>query len=84
MQLQKKKVTESKERKAILECLIEISMNRRGDGMHRKISNSVKDRDEELSFFRDIQKREKDEIASLLQPVSNEFEVNGKIQEHER
>lgn len=59
-------------------------MNRRGDGMHRKISNSVKDRDEELSFFRDIQKREKDEIASLLQPVSNEFEVNGKIQEHER
>ncbi|XP_022848772.1 uncharacterized protein LOC111371092 [Olea europaea var. sylvestris] len=76
------KVTESKERKAILECLIEKSMNRRGEGMHRKISNSVKDRDEELSFFRDIQKREKDEIASLLQPVSNEFEVNGNYGLH--
>ncbi|KAL2469437.1 Uncharacterized protein Adt_37573 [Abeliophyllum distichum] len=52
-------------------------MNRRGEGMPRKLSNCVKDRDEELSFFRDLQKREKDEIASLLQPVSNEFEPNG-------
>ncbi|CAI9776150.1 unnamed protein product [Fraxinus pennsylvanica] len=52
-------------------------MNRRGGSMPRKIYNSVKDKDEELSFFRDIQKREKDEIASLLQPVSNEFEANG-------
>ncbi|KAL2463411.1 uncharacterized protein Fot_53067 [Forsythia ovata] len=52
-------------------------MNRRGEGMPRKLSNCVKDRDEELSFFRDLQKREKDEISSLLQPVSNEFEPNG-------
>lgn len=37
-----------------------------------------KDKDEELSFFRDIQKREKDQQVgfSLLQPVSEEFEAN--------
>ncbi|EYU41089.1 hypothetical protein MIMGU_mgv1a017630mg [Erythranthe guttata] len=35
------------------------------------------DKDEELSFFRNIQKREKEQAASLLQPVSEEFEANG-------
>ncbi|KAI3470160.1 hypothetical protein Pfo_026823 [Paulownia fortunei] len=56
-------------------------MNRRevGEGFHapRRISNCLRDRDEELSFFRDLQKREKDQVASLLQPVSDEFEANG-------
>ncbi|XP_012837557.1 PREDICTED: zonadhesin-like [Erythranthe guttata] len=41
------------------------------------ISNCIKDKHEELSFFRDIQKREKEQAASLLQPVSEEFEANG-------
>ncbi|EYU24268.1 hypothetical protein MIMGU_mgv1a025170mg [Erythranthe guttata] len=41
------------------------------------ISNCLKDKDEELSFFRNIQKREKEQVASLLQPVSEEFEANG-------
>ncbi|KAL8048841.1 hypothetical protein ABFX02_07G093300 [Erythranthe guttata] len=41
------------------------------------ISNCIKDKDEELSFFRNIQKREKEQVASLLQPVSEEFEANG-------
>ncbi|KAL0456358.1 UNVERIFIED_CONTAM: hypothetical protein Slati_0975000 [Sesamum latifolium] len=56
-------------------------MNRKeaGEGFRapRRISNCFKDRDEELSFFRDLQKREKDQVASLLQPVSEEFEANG-------
>ncbi|EYU41094.1 hypothetical protein MIMGU_mgv1a019277mg, partial [Erythranthe guttata] len=33
------------------------------------------DKYEELSFFRNIQKREKEQVASLLQPVSEEFEA---------
>lgn len=57
-------------------------MNRRevGEGFRapRRISNCLKDRDEELSFFRDLKKREKDQVASLLQPVSDEFEANGE------
>lgn len=46
-----------------------------GGGGGRMIN---KDKDEELSFFRDIQKREKDQQVgfSLLQPVSEEFEAN--------
>ncbi|XP_011091749.1 uncharacterized protein LOC105172109 [Sesamum indicum] len=57
-------------------------MNRKevGEGFRapRRISNCFKDRDEELSFFRDLQKRQKDQVASLLQPVSEEFEeANG-------
>ncbi|KAK4425005.1 hypothetical protein Salat_1694100 [Sesamum alatum] len=56
-------------------------MNRKeaGEGFRapRRVSNCFKDRDEELSFFRDLQKREKDQAASLLQPVSDEFEPNG-------
>ncbi|KAL8048844.1 hypothetical protein ABFX02_07G093500 [Erythranthe guttata] len=43
----------------------------------RMISTCIKDNDEELSFFRNIQKREKEQVASLLQPVSEEFEANG-------
>ncbi|KAK6146325.1 hypothetical protein DH2020_020194 [Rehmannia glutinosa] len=57
-------------------------MNRRevgdeGFGAARRISNCLRDKDEELSFFRDIQKREKDQVGSLLHPVSDEFEPNG-------
>ncbi|PIN00882.1 hypothetical protein CDL12_26618 [Handroanthus impetiginosus] len=43
----------------------------------RRISNCFKDKEEELSFFRDLQKREKDQVGSLLQPVSEEFEPCG-------
>ncbi|EYU41054.1 hypothetical protein MIMGU_mgv1a017972mg, partial [Erythranthe guttata] len=43
------------------------------------ISNCIKDKDEELSFFRNIQKLEKEQAASLLQPVSEEFEANGEL-----
>ncbi|EYU41058.1 hypothetical protein MIMGU_mgv1a018183mg [Erythranthe guttata] len=39
------------------------------------ISNCIKDKDEELSFFPNIQKRKKEQVASLLQPVSEEFEA---------
>lgn len=54
------------------------SMNPR-DGFRgaKKISDCWKDRDEELSFFRDIQKRGKEQV-SLLQHVSDEFDANGK------
>ncbi|XVF63396.1 hypothetical protein PTKIN_Ptkin09bG0084200 [Pterospermum kingtungense] len=34
-------------------------------------------RDEDLLLFRELLKREKDRIATLLQPVSEEFEPNG-------
>ncbi|KAH6770338.1 hypothetical protein C2S52_015141 [Perilla frutescens var. hirtella] len=58
-------------------------MNRRdaSDVFHkpRRISNCFKDRDEELSFFRDLKNREKDQTACLLQPVSEEFEANGSF-----
>ncbi|KAL9162496.1 hypothetical protein ABFS82_07G093500 [Erythranthe guttata] len=52
----------------------EVTEGFRARGM---ISNCIKDKDEELSFFRNIQKREKEQAASLLQPVSEEFEANG-------
>ncbi|KAL7106087.1 hypothetical protein ACP275_07G089200 [Erythranthe tilingii] len=52
----------------------DVSEGFRARGM---ISNCIKDKDEELSFFRNIQKREKEQVASLLQPVSEEFEANG-------
>ncbi|KAL7106213.1 hypothetical protein ACP275_07G098000 [Erythranthe tilingii] len=52
----------------------EVTEGFRARGM---ISNCIKDKDEELSFFRNIQKREKEQVASLLQPVSEEFEANG-------
>ncbi|XP_012833077.1 PREDICTED: uncharacterized protein LOC105953942 [Erythranthe guttata] len=52
----------------------DVSEDFRARGM---ISNCIKDKDEELSFFRNIQKREKEQVASLLQPVSEEFEANG-------
>ncbi|XP_020537056.1 uncharacterized protein LOC105639486 isoform X2 [Jatropha curcas] len=42
-----------------------------------KGSNGRKDRDEDLLLFRELHKREKDSVASLLQPVSDEFEPNG-------
>ncbi|KAL9162502.1 hypothetical protein ABFS82_07G094100 [Erythranthe guttata] len=47
------------------------------------ISNCIKDKDEELSFFRNIQKLEKEQAASLLQPVSEEFEANEWNREEE-
>ncbi|XP_047979238.1 uncharacterized protein LOC125221156 [Salvia hispanica] len=51
-------------------------MNRREA---RGISNCFKDRDEELSFFRDLKKREKDQSPSLLHPISDDFEPNGSF-----
>ncbi|KAJ9176053.1 hypothetical protein P3X46_011403 [Hevea brasiliensis] len=36
--------------------------------------NGRKDRDEDLLLFKELHKREKDRLASLLQPVSDEFE----------
>lgn len=40
---------------------------------------SSKDRDhEDLLLFREMHNREKDRLVSLLQPVSDEFEVNGE------
>ncbi|KAJ4824763.1 hypothetical protein Tsubulata_024395 [Turnera subulata] len=38
--------------------------------------NGRKDRDEDLLLFKELHKREKDRQASLLQPVSDEFESN--------
>ncbi|XP_021275551.1 muscle M-line assembly protein unc-89-like isoform X2 [Herrania umbratica] len=35
------------------------------------------ERDEDLLLFRELHKRDKDRIATLLQPVSDEFEPNG-------
>lgn len=50
-------------------------------GGRRKMSaplpNSSKDRDEDLVLFREMHKRDKDRVVSLLQPVSDEFEPNG-------
>ncbi|GFZ11290.1 hypothetical protein Acr_22g0006880 [Actinidia rufa] len=37
----------------------------------------VLDRDEDLVLFREMHRKEKDCIVSLLQPVSDEFEANG-------
>ncbi|XP_059627199.1 uncharacterized protein LOC132269989 [Cornus florida] len=50
-----------------------------GGGGRRKIptSNGRKDRDEDLLLFREMHKREKDRVVSLLQPVSDDFESNG-------
>lgn len=36
-----------------------------------------KERDEDLLLFRELHKKEKDRIVSLLQPVSEDFEANG-------
>lgn len=41
--------------------------------------NGRNDRDEDLLLFKELHKREKDRLASLLQPVSDEFEPNGGI-----
>ena len=38
----------------------------------------VLDRDEDLVLFREMHRKEKDCIVSLLQPVSDEFEANGQ------
>lgn len=51
----------------------------KGGGQRRLLCpkpNGHKDRDEDLLLFREIHKREKERIASLLQPVSDEFEPN--------
>ncbi|KAI3728141.1 hypothetical protein L6452_16771 [Arctium lappa] len=52
-----------------------------GNGGRRKmsapLSNRSKDRDEDLSLFREMHKRDKDRVVSLLQPVSDDFESNG-------
>lgn len=39
----------------------------------------LKERDEDLLLFRDMQKSEKDRNVSLLQPVSDELEPTGTI-----
>ncbi|KAL4570305.1 hypothetical protein LXL04_025957 [Taraxacum kok-saghyz] len=56
-------------------------MNGGGGGGRRKMSaplpNPSKDRDEDLVLFREMHKRDKDRIVSLLQPVSDDFEANG-------
>lgn len=38
-----------------------------------------KERDEDLLLFRELHKKEKDRIVSLLQPVSEDFEANGTL-----
>ncbi|KAL3578926.1 hypothetical protein D5086_020430 [Populus alba] len=38
--------------------------------------NGRKDRDEDLLLFKELHRREKDRLAGLLQPVSDEFEPN--------
>ncbi|CAH1415091.1 unnamed protein product [Lactuca virosa] len=45
--------------------------------MSAPLPNSSKDRDEDLVLFREMYKRDKDRVVSLLQPVSDEFEPNG-------
>ncbi|KAL3520413.1 hypothetical protein ACH5RR_018562 [Cinchona calisaya] len=59
-------------------------MNKKGGdgiGMRKKIPsprpNCIKDKDEDLLLFREMQKREKDQVVSLLTPISEEFEANG-------
>nr|XP_043639856.1 uncharacterized protein LOC122610969 [Erigeron canadensis] len=57
-------------------------MNNSGVGGGRRkmgapLSNRAKDRDEDLVLFREMHKRDKDRVVSLLQPVSDEFEPNG-------
>ncbi|XP_057801726.1 uncharacterized protein LOC131016934 isoform X2 [Salvia miltiorrhiza] len=44
-----------------------------------RISSCFKDIDEELSFFRELKKREKDQFGSLLNPISDDFEANGSF-----
>lgn len=39
----------------------------------------TRDKDEDLMLFREMHKREKDRVVSLLQPVSDEFEANGEF-----
>ncbi|CAK9182098.1 unnamed protein product [Ilex paraguariensis] len=53
-----------------------------GDGgggrrISRPPSKDLREREEDLLLFREMQKREKEPIISLLQPVSDEFEANG-------
>ncbi|KAK9052817.1 hypothetical protein SSX86_029447 [Deinandra increscens subsp. villosa] len=52
-----------------------------GGGERRKtatlLPNRSKDKDEDLLLFRDMHKRDKNRVVSLLQPVSDEFEPNG-------
>lgn len=50
-------------------------------GSRRASKHGVKDRtekDEELVLFRELHMRDKQRIVTLLQPVSDEFEPNGK------
>lgn len=57
----------------------------KGGGQRRLLCpkpNGHKDRDEDLLLFREIHKREKERIASLLQPVSDEFEPNSGRHNH--
>ncbi|KAD3641775.1 hypothetical protein R6Q59_004353 [Mikania micrantha] len=52
-----------------------------GDHERRKGSTPLsirsKDKDEDLLLFREMHKRDKNRLVSLLQPVSDEFEPNG-------
>ncbi|XP_052187082.1 uncharacterized protein LOC127797922 isoform X2 [Diospyros lotus] len=61
-----------------------LTMNRGVVG--RKISaapvNGRRNRDEDLLLFREMHRREKDSVVSLLQPVSEEFEANGTYPLH--
>ncbi|XAR71497.1 hypothetical protein NMG60_11028792 [Bertholletia excelsa] len=52
-----------------------------GGGMSKKVygppPRGRKDRDEDLLLFKEIHRRDKDRLVSLLQPVSEDFEPNG-------
>ncbi|KAL3523237.1 hypothetical protein ACH5RR_016071 [Cinchona calisaya] len=55
-----------------------------GIGTRKKLPglrpNGAKDnKDEDLVLFREMHRREKDRVVSLLQPVSDEFEANGNF-----
>lgn len=38
-----------------------------------------KERDEDLLLFRELHKKERDRLVSLLQPVSEDFEASGTL-----
>ncbi|XP_071920334.1 uncharacterized protein [Coffea arabica] len=60
-----------------------MSIRKGGDGIGTRKNipnprpNRTKDKDEDLLLFRELHKREKDHVVSLLAPVSDDFEANG-------
>ena len=62
-----------------------MSIRKGGDGIGTRKNipnprpNRTKDKDEDLLLFRELHKREKDHVVSLLAPVSDDFEANGKF-----